>query len=89
MREVLRAAGLPDQVEGAVVFTHPQAEVTGDAPLDVLAIDDLAEHVRLLASNGEYPSLAPKDRLAIIDALSSGSELEQVTARPERRKRAA
>ena len=89
VKETLGAAGLPQQVEGAVVFTHPQAEVSGDSPLDVLGIDEVADHARQLANSDEFPTLTAKDRLAIVATLSSGSELEQATARPERRKRAA
>lgn len=89
VRSTLEEAGLPDTVEGAIVFTNPLAEVSGSAPIDVVGIDELLDHVRTLANDRERPALAAKDRLAIVEALSQGRELEQATQRAERRKKAA
>lgn len=89
VQEALAEAGLPDAVEGAIVFTSPLAEVSGSAPIDVLGIDDLLDHVRSLANDREGPPLNSKERLAIIETLSQGKELEQAAPRAERRKRAA
>jgi 8-oxo-dGTP pyrophosphatase MutT (NUDIX family) len=88
-REALEEAGLADRVEGAIVFTSPLAEVSGSAPIDVLGIDELLDHVRTLANDRERPPLTAKERLAIIETLSQGTEFEQATPRAERRKRAA
>lgn len=89
VREALTAAGLEDRVEGAVVFTSPLAEVSGSAPIDVLGIDEVLDHVRTLANDRERPALTAKERLAVVEALSQGQEMEQATPRLERRKRAA
>ncbi len=89
VRATLEAVSLPDTVEGAVVFTSALAEVSGSAPIDVLGVDELLDHVRTLANDRERPALTSKERLAIVDALSQGRELEQATQRLERRKKAA
>ncbi len=89
VRGLLEAQGLPDSVEGAVVFTNPLAEVTGSAPIDVLGIDELLDHVRSVSNDRERQPLNAKDRAAVVAALSQGKELEQPVGRVERRKRAA
>ena len=90
VRGLLEAQGLPvESVEGAIVFTSPLAEVTGESPIDVLGVDELLEHVRAVANDRERQPLSANDRTAIIAALSQGKELEQPTGRVERRKRAA
>jgi hypothetical protein len=89
VRGLLEEQGLPDNVEGAIIFTSPLAEVSGESPIDVLGIDELLEHVRTLSNDRERQPLNAKERLAIVAALSQGKELEQPAARVERRKRAA
>ena len=90
VRGLLEGQGLPaEAVEGAVVFTSPLAEVSGEAPIDVLGIDELLEHLRALSNDRERQPLSAKDRTAIVAALSQGKELEQPAGRVERRKRAA
>jgi len=89
VRATLAEAGLPDLVEGAIVFTNPLAEVSGSAPIDVLGDDELLEYVRTQANDRERPALGPKERQAVIEALSQGPELELVTQRAERRSKKA
>lgn len=89
VREALREAGLPDNVEGTIVFTSPLAEVSGESPIDVVGIDELLGHVREVASTSEAIPLNGKERQAIVAALSQGAELEQPPVRAERRKRPA
>lgn len=89
VKTMLEEAGLPDAVAGAVVFTSPLAEVSGSAPIDVLGIDDLLDHVRTTSGDQERQPLNAKERTAIVAALSQGKELEQPATRLERRKRAA
>jgi hypothetical protein len=89
VKTMLEEAGLPDAVEGAVVFTSPLAEVSGSAPIDVLGIDDLLDHVRATSGDQERQPLNAKERTAIVAALSQGKEFEQPATRLERRKRAA
>lgn len=89
VREALREAGLPDNVEGTIVFTSPLAEVSGESPIDVVGIDELLGHVRDVASNSEAIPLNGKERQAVVAALSQGAEMEQPASRVERRKRPA
>ena len=88
-REALREAGLPDTVEGAIVFTSPLAEVTGESPIDVVGIDGLLELVRDVANAEGATPLNSRERQTIVAALSQGAEVEQPTPRLERRKRTA
>lgn len=87
VKELLSEQGLPAEVEGAIVFTNSLAEVEGSAPIDVLGIDELLDHVRAVAANRERPPLSVKDRAAIIAALAQGLDIEQDTPTNERRKR--
>jgi hypothetical protein len=89
VRETLREAGLPEQVEGAIVFTSPLAEVTGESPIDVVGIDGLLELVREVANAPGATPLNSRERQAVVAALSQGAELEQSAPRLERRKRTA
>ncbi len=89
VRALLEEQGLPDNVEGAIIFTSPLAEVSGSAPIDVLGINELLEHLRTLASDRERQPLNTKERQTLVAALSQGKELEQPMQRVERRKRAA
>ena len=89
VRETLREAGLPDDVEGAIVFTSPLAEVSGESPIDVVGIDGLLELVRDVANAEGTSPLSSRERQATVAALSQGAELEQPTPRLERRKRTA
>ncbi|MGN6675237.1 MAG: hypothetical protein ACTHMA_18245, partial [Thermomicrobiales bacterium] len=85
----LASEGLPEvEVEGAVVWTHPEAEVTGSSPLDVTDPQGLASLLRSYA-NTSATQLAAKDRLALVEALSAGAELEQASSRTDRRRPAA
>jgi hypothetical protein len=89
VKAALAGAELPDvEVEGAIVFTHPEAEVTGSSPIDVTDPQGLASLLRSYANTSATP-LAAKDRLALVEALSVGAELEQASARPDRRRPAA
>ena len=87
IKAVLTERGLPDEVEGVIVFTNPLAEVSGSSPIDVLAIDELLDHVRLIASDRERPVLSTKDRAAIVEALAQGLDTDKGTPTNERRKR--
>jgi hypothetical protein len=79
---------LPDAVDGAIVFTHPTVTVrVTDSPVDVVDADGLPDYVRALGE--ECPPLTTKERLALVEALSRGEELEQASLRGERRRRAA
>ncbi len=89
VRETLRQAGLPEQVEGAIVFTNSLAEVSGESPLDVVGIDGLLELVRDMANAAGATPLSSRERGAVVAALSQGAELEQPAPRLERRKRTA
>jgi hypothetical protein len=89
VKAALASEGLPDvEVEGAIVFTHPEAEVTGSSPIDVTDPQGLASLLRSYANTSATP-LAAKDRLALVEALSAGAELEQATPRTDRRRPAA
>lgn len=87
IKELLTERGLPNEVQGVVVFTNPLAEVSGSAPIDVVGIDELLEHVRLTASDRERPTLSTKDRAAIVEALAQGLDLDKGVPSNERRKR--
>ncbi len=88
VREYLAANELPATVDGVIVFTHPAVTVrVTDSPVDVTDLDGLPDYIRGLSQ--DQPALTGKERLAIIEALSQGQDLEQVTLRGERRKRAA
>lgn len=90
LKTYLAEQGLPDLVDGAIVFTNPLVSVTvTDSPVDVVDIDDLAGYVRELGDDRERAPLTGKERLALVDALSQGKELEQANPRAERRRRAA
>ena len=89
VRETLREAGLPENVEGAIVFTNPLAEVSGESPIDVVGIDGLLELVRDVANAEGTTPLNSRDRGAVVAALSQGAEFEQPAPRLERRKRTA
>jgi hypothetical protein len=90
VKSYLAAAGLPDLVAGVIVFTNPLVQVTvTDSEVDVVDIDDLPAYVRELGEGREAPPLTGKERLAIVEALSQGKDLEQQTLRAERRRRVA
>lgn len=90
VRSYLAERGLPDRVDGVVVFTSPLVQVTvTDPEIDVVDIDDLDGYVRGLSERGDAKPLTGKERLAIIEALSQGEDLEQQTPRAERRRRVA
>lgn len=90
VKAYLAEEGLPDLVGGVIVFTSPLVQVTvTDSPVDVVDIDDLPAYVRELGEGREAPPLTGKERLAIVEALSQGEDLEQQTLRPERRRRVA
>ena len=83
---------LPDRVGGVIVFTDPVVEVhVTDSPVDVVDLDGLPDYVRGLGQgqDGDAPPLTGRERLAIVEALSRGRELEQATLRGDRRRRAA
>lgn len=87
VKDVLAAQNLPGEVEGAIVFTNPLAEVSGSAPIDVLSIGDLLDHVRTVANDRERPALTSRERAAIVEALAQGLDTDQGTPTNERRKR--
>ncbi len=91
VKAVLAENDLPDAVSGVIVFTDPAVEVrVTDSPVDIVDLDGLPDYVRELGRTGEEgAALTGRERLAIVDALSQGQELEQVTLRGERRRRAA
>jgi hypothetical protein len=87
VKETLAEQGLPDEVEGVIVFSNPLAEVSGSAPIDVVGIGELLEHVRLVANERDRPPLTLKERTAIIDALAQGLDYDHGAPNNERRKR--
>jgi hypothetical protein len=87
VREALTEQGLPNEVEGAIVFSNPLAEVSGSAPIDVLGIEELLEHIRLIANDRERTPLSQKERAAIVELLAQGLDYERTTPNNERRKR--
>ncbi len=87
IKELLTERGLPNEVQGVVVFTNPLAEVSGSAPIDVVGIDELLEHVRLVANDREQPLLSTKDRAAIVEVLAQGLNIDKAVPTSERRKR--
>lgn len=88
VQEYLAAKELPDHVEGVIVFIHPNVTVrVSDSPVPVVDLDGLPAFVRHLGQDEE--PLTGKDRLAIVDALRQGDELEETTLRGERRSRKA
>ena len=71
-----------------IVFTNPTVTVrVTDSPVPVVDLDGLPAFVRDVGR--ERAQLSGKDRLAIVEALSQGEDLEQVTLRAERRPRRA
>lgn len=87
VKELLTEQGLPNEVQGVIVFTNPLAEVEGSAPIDVVGIGELLEHVRLIASDRDRPVLSARDRAAIVELLAQGLDADQSTPSNERRKR--
>lgn len=87
VKERLTEQGLPNEVEGVIVFTNPLAEVEGEALIDVVGIDGLLDHVRVVASDRERPALTVKERAAIVEALAQGLDIDQEKPTNERRKR--
>ncbi len=87
VKEVLTEQGLPNEVEGVIVFSNPLAEVSGSAPIDVLGIDELLEHIRVIANDRERTPLTQKDRVAIVEVLAQGLDFDRTTPNNERRKR--
>ncbi|MFN8514015.1 MAG: nuclease-related domain-containing protein [Chloroflexia bacterium] len=87
IKAALTAHELPNEVEGVIVFSNPLAEVSGSAPIDVLGVDGLLEHVRLVANDRERPPLTLKERTAIIELLAQGLDYDRGTPNTERRKR--
>lgn len=88
VKAVLAEQQLPDAVDGVIVFTNPAVTVrVADSPVDVIDLDGLPDYIR--TAGREHPPLATKERLAMVEALSQGRDLEQTTLRAERRRRAA
>jgi hypothetical protein len=87
VKEALTEQGLPNEVDGVIVFSNPLAEVSGTAPIDVLGIDEVLEHVRLIANDRDRPPLTQKDRAAIVELLAQGLDFDRGTPNNERRKR--
>jgi hypothetical protein len=87
VQEALTEAGLPSEVEGVIVFSNPLAEVSGSAPIDVVGIDELLDHIRTIANDRDRAMLSQKDRAAIVDLLAQGLDFERTTPNNERRKR--
>jgi hypothetical protein len=87
VKAALTEQGLPNEVEGVIVFSNPLAEVSGSAPIDVLGIDELLEHVRLIANDRDRAPLTQKDRAAIVELLAQGLDFDRGTPNNERRKR--
>ncbi len=87
VKELLTEQSLPNEVDGVIVFSNPLAEVSGSAPIDVVAIDELLEHVRLMANERDRPPLTLKERTAIVELLAQGLDYDRGTPNNERRKR--
>jgi hypothetical protein len=88
VKAYLAERGLPDAVDSVIVFTNPTVTVrVTDSPVQVVDLDGLPAFVRDVGR--ERAQLSGKDRLAIVEALSQGEDLEQVTLRAERRPRRA
>jgi hypothetical protein len=87
VKAALTAQELPNEVEGVIVFSNPLAEVSGSAPVDVIGIDGLLEHIRQVANDRERPPLTLKERAAIVELLAQGLDYDRGAPSNERRKR--
>lgn len=87
VKEALAAQELPNEVDGVIVFTNSIAEVSGSAPIDVVGIGELLDHIREIANDRERTPLTMKERAAIIETLAQGLDFDRTTPNNERRKR--
>lgn len=70
-------------VEGAIVFVHPAAELEVEAPdFPVLHGDELVEFVQSLEPD---PTLTAKERTRLLELLGSGVQVESPAIRTRRR----
>jgi hypothetical protein len=76
VRDLLEAEEQSAEIEGAVVFVHPDVEVEiNEATVPILHITELMDHIR--SDSGQQATLSGKDRDALVELLSRGDELER------------
>lgn len=83
LRSYLDEAQLETEVDGAIVFLHPQVELDIEEPdFPVMNGEGLTEFVRTLPAEG---SVRPADRQALVDLLARGGEVERTQPAQRRR----